>query len=243
MAGADADLLAKARICAANNVDLYECVFRAHGLDDERTASHWQSSAEAPPYYSNFVTLAPEAAQEQLAAVDRLDSAIGRSFTLKDAFAALPLAERGFTLLFEAQWIWLEVSATPVAPEPGWERISAPRELALWEDAWNGTSPAGMRIFPPSTLADADVGFFGKQQNGHYVAGCIANRSHDCVGFSNFFAPSESKVDCMTSAVSAVAGFGGGLPVVGYERGEDLEMALAAGFQSVGRLRVWVRQR
>lgn len=242
MDGAVAERLEKARICAANNVDWYQCVFRAHGLDDERTASHWQSRAAAPPYYSNFVTLAPESTREQLAAIDRLASALERSFTLKDAFAALPLAERGLTPLFDAQWIWLEVNATPAAPEPGWERISAPQALALWEDDWNGTSPAGMRIFPPSTLTDPNVGFFGKRENGHYVAGCIANRSRDCVGFSNFFAPSEGKADCMISAVSAVAGFGAGLPVVGYERGEDLEMALAAGFQSVGRLRVWVRQ-
>lgn len=237
-----AERLAKARICAANNVDWYQCVFRAHGLDSERTASHWQSRAPAPPYYSNLVTLAPDDGEEQLAAIDRLAAALQRSFTLKDAFAVLPLAERGFRPLFDAEWIWLDADAAPVAAERGWRRITAAPELVVWEDAWNGTSPAGPRIFLPSMLADPDVGFFGRQENGRYIAGCIANRSRNCVGFSNFFAPDHIKSESLTAAVAAVARFGAGLPVVGYERGTDLQQTLEIGFESVGALRIWVRE-
>ncbi|PDT15300.1 hypothetical protein CO670_18125 [Rhizobium sp. J15] len=42
----------KVRLCAANNADLYQAIFRAHGLPDQRTGAFWTSDAVAPPYYS-----------------------------------------------------------------------------------------------------------------------------------------------------------------------------------------------
>ncbi|WP_245449977.1 hypothetical protein [Rhizobium leguminosarum] len=44
----------KVRLCAANNADLYQAIFRAHGLPDQRTSAFWTSDAVAPPYYSNM---------------------------------------------------------------------------------------------------------------------------------------------------------------------------------------------
>lgn len=237
-----AERLAKARICAANNVDWYLCVFRAHGLQDARTTSHWESRALAPPYYSNLVTLSSDTQDEQLAAIERLAADLERPFALKDSFAKLPLETFGFKPLFDAEWIWHQPVAASLSSATGWEQISSDPELILWEQGWNGTSPAQTRTFLASMLADDDIAFFGLKNNGQYSAGCIANRSPGATGFSNFFAPEAGRLKCMTSAVAAVASFGEGLPVVGYERGQDLETALAAGFQSVGKLRVWERK-
>ena len=64
----------------------------------------------------------------------------------------------------------------------------------------------------------------------------IANTSSDCVGMSNVFG-----ADAMVAAVELSARFGAGLPVVGYERGDELQEAIGAGFESVGLLSVWTR--
>ncbi len=241
-ADANAERLAKARICAANNVDWYQCVSRAHGLQDARNDTHWESRALAPSYYSNLVTLFPDALDEQLAAIERLAAELRRPFALKDAFCKLPLDTLGFKPLFDAVWVWHQPDAAIVSSGTDWEQISSAADLILWEQGWNGTSPTQTRTFTPSMLADDDVAFFGLKKNGQYSAGCIANRSRGATGFSNFFAPETGRLDCVTSAAAAVASFGAGLPVVGYERGQDLETALAAGFQSVGKLRVWERK-
>jgi hypothetical protein len=42
--------------------------------------------------------------------------------------------------------------------------------------------------------------------------------------------------------VRAVASLRPGLPIVGYERGEDLAAARRAGFTVLGSLRVWTRR-
>ncbi|WP_246647830.1 hypothetical protein [Rhizobium laguerreae] len=95
----------KARICAANNADLYQAMFRAHGLPDQRTSAFWSSDAIAPPYYSNMTTLDPDATEEQLIEIGRLTDRLGRRPGFKDGFSRLDLVNKGFQLLFSASWI------------------------------------------------------------------------------------------------------------------------------------------
>ena len=66
------------------------------------------------------------------------------------------------------------------------------------------------------------------------------NRSGDVVGLSNVFA---SRLDLDRAYVGAsvmAARIWPRLPIVGYERGEPLVAARAAGFESIGPLRVWI---
>jgi len=70
------------------------------------------------------------------------------------------------------------------------------------------------------------------------VAGVIANRSNSVVGLSNAFGLDHD----WGPAVQAVCERFPGLAMVGYEHGSDLAAARAAGFVSVGPLRVWLRQ-
>jgi hypothetical protein len=67
-----------------------------------------------------------------------------------------------------------------------------------------------------------------------WSCGCVANLSPGAVGFSNFFAVDDDD-HVAAGAVAAVARFGAGLPVVGYEAGEALARAQRLGFRSVGR--------
>jgi hypothetical protein len=45
----------------------------------------------------------------------------------------------------------------------------------------------------------------------------------------------------LSSAVTAAASHFPGLPLVGYEHGDDLALALAGGFTALGPLRIWTR--
>ena len=92
-------------------------------------------------------------------------------------------------------------------------------------------------MFPEAFLAREDVTFIGKKESDCFAAGCIANLSDDCIGFSNFFTESSS-AEVYADAADAVTALGYDLPIVGYESGAILEFAHWAGFESVGNLRV-----
>jgi hypothetical protein len=70
------------------------------------------------------------------------------------------------------------------------------------------------------------------------AARVIAHRSGHVVGLSNLI---TSERYGWAEAVAAVSAAFPGRTVVGYERPDDLEPALAAGFTTIGPLRVWVR--
>lgn len=65
----------------------------------------------------------------------------------------------------------------------------------------------------------------------------VAHRGEGVVGLSNFAGPAAS----WPGAVAAVAAAFPGVPVVGYEHGDALDIALAHGAEQLGPLRVWVR--
>jgi hypothetical protein len=60
-------------------------------------------------------------------------------------------------------------------------------------------------------------------------------------GILNVFKIGITARELLTSAVRAVAALRPGLPIVGYEQGEDLVAARAAGFRVLGPLRIWAR--
>ena len=72
------------------------------------------------------------------------------------------------------------------------------------------------------------------------MAGGILSRATDAVGISNVF----TKVGQATGTWSALAqtarAWCPGLPLIGYERGEELAQARSSGFHAAGALRVWI---
>ncbi|MBO9097123.1 hypothetical protein ACQZ4Y_16220 [Rhizobium sp. L80/93] len=233
--------LEKARICAANNADLYQAMFRSHGLADQRTTAFWSSDAVAPPYYSNMTTLEPHSTEEQLFEIARLTERLGRRPGLKDGFSRLDLVRRGFKMLFSASWIWAEPHDLPADIPHGWGRIGDGAALARWEQSWKESgSPTDANVFTPALLLDPDIHIYGRLAGGGFDAGCIVNQSPKSVGVSNIFSLNGTP-DAFRDAVSlAATAFSGNAPLVGYDSGDALGEMTKLGFRAVGELRVWL---
>jgi hypothetical protein len=158
---------------------------------------------------------------------------------VKDSFSVLPLEPAGFRLLFEAEWLVRPV--LPAHPHGRWTRVRAEPALAAWEAAW-GESASKPRVFLPALLERSDVAILAALgAEGEVTAGVVANRSRKAVGLSNFFAREEREA-LRAGCVDAAQREFPGLPLVGYESGQDLTESRALGFVPVGALRVWLRE-
>jgi hypothetical protein len=181
---------------------------------------------------------------------DLVASGLPGSWSVKDSFCSLDLADLGFQLLFEATWLWRAPS--PTVPHSAnartrWTWVRSALELTQWETTWSGdptnrSSIQQPRLFMPALLADQDIAFIAAYQDEEIVAGAIANRTDDVVGLSNVFAPLADSALFWAGCVATVHDRFPGLPIVGYERGPELAVAQAVGFERVQDLRVWTRQ-
>ena len=95
--------------------------------------------------------------------------------------------------------------------------------------------------FPEPLLAGTDHAFFAGHLDGQLVAGGIANLSPGVVGLSNLFSTPALTDQAWPGLVSCISAAFPNLPIVGYERGADLQQARRVGFESIGELRVWCR--
>ena len=73
------------------------------------------------------------------------------------------------------------------------------------------------------------------------VAGAILNRTGVVVGLSNLFIPDGDAAHWWASCVAASQNLFPELPLVGYERGQDLIDAQQCGFEALGPLRIWIK--
>ena len=131
-----------------------------------------------------------------------------------------------------------------------WDAVTDPGELVRWEAAWVGDGEV-IGLFQPALLDDPDCAVLACRRDGAQVGGAIAYTAGGVTGISNVFksgiaagALRDGGVwasAVWASAVRAVAALRPGLPIVGYERGEDLAAARRAGFTVLGSLRVWAR--
>mgnify|MGYP001041980332 FL=1 len=228
----------RAIIAAHNSADLYAAMFASQGLAYERLPFAFIALDTPPPYYSDLTVQSPahpaQVMDQIKAATLRFNGRVG----IKDSFSQLDLAAFGYEILFTASWIWRD--ATGSALPPGWVQIGDEAGLDRWEAAWKAAgSPTPHRMFTPALLARTDVSFLTLMRNGAIQAGCIANRSSDCVGLSNVFSASPD-VEAFAQAADAAGATAPGLPLVGYESGEALTQAISAGFQTIGDLRILV---
>jgi hypothetical protein len=225
----------RAVIASHNNADLYEAVFAAQGLRYQRHSFAFVTDDNPPPYYSHLTVLAPNSVDRVAPHVRSLASRFGDEISFKDSFCEFDAQGGDFRCLFEAHWVW----RTPEAASTNeWVEVADPLELAAWEAAWRrGGSPSSQRVFGPAVLDSSDIAFLGKKDGGEFVAGCIANKSSECVGLSNVFSVDG---DTMTfeMATKVVASLNPRLPIVGYVAGHLLNAAHHAGFERTGPLRV-----
>jgi hypothetical protein len=244
----DSQISARSIQATANNARWCDAVCRAHGAPGTFQEHLWLNRRPTPRFYPNLVTLTAVGVEAQLAAVRELQRATQLdAFAVKDSFARLDLAPLGFQVLFEATWLWRDAALPPPASvDPGlrWAIITEPADLTTWEIAWNGppADPATLpplRVFLPSLLTDPAIRFVAAYRDHQLVAGAIANRSGDIVGVSNIFAPAEATSVYWAGCLATISAAFPGLPLVGYERGEERTIAEGLGFTAVGPLRVW----
>lgn len=161
----------------------------------------------------------------------------------KDGFFDIDAAPWGHRVFFEASWIWGE-SELSGGNCLEWRRADSDAELLAWEAGWAvGDEEASRypRQFPPSLMESEDNGFWGAYRGERLIAGCILNLTEPVVGVSNTFALDLSLAEMWSEIPLVAATAYPGRDLVGYERGPDLEAAVSAGFQDIGRLRVWVK--
>ncbi|WP_254393760.1 hypothetical protein [Streptomyces buecherae] len=210
---------------------------RSHGLAGEFGADAWTAPARTPLYYPDAVTLAPGA--DRAALVSRVDTAAPGA-TVKDSFADLDLAEAGFHVLFDAQWLHRPASGAARAPGLSWDVVRDPAALRAWALAWDG-GDGNADLFRPALLDDpATFVLAGRSADGRVLAGAVASRSDQVVGVSNVFGLDGGPDVAWPGALDTVHELFPTLPVVGYEQGEDLTVAVRHGFEPVGPLRIWL---
>jgi hypothetical protein len=214
-------------VAVDNNARWCDLVCRSHGIATVFDDGVWAAAQRSPELYPDAVTLRPEVAAEEV--LGRVDDGPGCS--VKDSFAALDLTPYGFEELFAASWILRE-------PKPArrggleWSIVDTPAALGGW-----GTAAGVDGIVRPELLKDDSVCILAAYSGANVVAGAIANETGEVVGLSNVFGE-----DAWIGLPAALSGVFPSRTLVGYERGEDLDRALAAGFSEIGPLRVWLRR-
>jgi hypothetical protein len=232
-------------LAAHNNALWCDAVCRAHDRLGEFHETLWLTRLGAPRFYPDVVTIGGvEAAPAQTEAIAALvGSTRRREWSVKDSFESLDLKSLGFEPLFDAEWIAFS------GPPPDVDRskyrltiVTSTAGLIAWEQSWageevNAAAISGPRVFMPRLLADTDIVFVSIQGDDGIVGGGILNRGAEVVGLSNIFG---SAIDVVWRSLMAMAGeIFPGLPLVGYEHGDDLAAANRTGFATVGPLRVW----
>jgi hypothetical protein len=159
------------------------------------------------------------------------------SASVKDSFATLDLASFGFEILFRAEWIWLEPGPAAAPSHLDGKKITKPHELDEWRAA-HGSADS----IVPGLLAEPGLSVLrGRGDSGAEVGAMISERA-GVIGASNMFAQGVSIGATWRELVALLRLTWPGRPVVGYESGEDVAAAVAAGFESIGPLQIWLRQ-
>jgi hypothetical protein len=220
---------------AENNAHWCDLVVRSHGGQGVFSPDAWTSPTRTPPLFPDAVTLIPSPRVPDL--LSRIDALSG--CTIKDSFASLDLTADGFNVLFDAQWI-----TSPAHPDtewgvpPDWVQITDPDGFGLWKEAW--CHPGGPRdILLPELLSEGAV-VLGRIKNDRVIAGGIVSGSARVAGLSNVFTGVGHESETWSALAQCARAFFPGLPLIGYERGEELAHAQSGGFQTAGALRVWI---
>jgi hypothetical protein len=247
---------------ARNNAHWCDIVCRLHGLEVHLDERLWWTSSRSPDFYPDAVTLHPGVTPDEV--LNRVDVAAGCS--VKDSFAALDLEPAGFRVLFEAQWIGRDVDDTvpdhtvpdhtvpdhtvpdrtgpdhtgtggpPARAGLSWRPVHDLSDLHAWVTA-HGEAEALL----PSVLAQPDLRLFLAADGDEVRGGLAFSRSTHAVGVSNLFATGVDPALVWDDVAGLASRSFPGLPIVGYEAGDDLVRAQRAGFTPLGPLRIWIR--
>ena len=96
-------------------------------------------------------------------------------------------------------------------------------------------------VMPDEVLAQPDLRLFLAADGDEVLGGFALNRSAQAVGVSNLFATGVDPALVWDDVAGLASRAFPGLPIVGYEAGDDLVQAQQAGFTPLGPLRIWIR--
>jgi hypothetical protein len=224
-------------LAARNNAEWCHLVANSHGIHGQFLSSIWASTIRTPPFYPDAVTLNVQATARQI--VSAVDATSGCS--VKDSFARLDLRPEGFDVLFDAEWIYQEsgVVSGPTVTTLNWSEVVTPVQLDEWQMAWSSSDDPN--TFLPALLDDEGVVVLAGRSDGIVVAGAVLNRSTSVVGVSNVFAGDKHAESVWPELLAQAGNYFSACVLVGYESGNALAAARAAGFHSAGPLRVWLK--
>lgn len=220
-------------LAADNNAQWCLAVCQAHGCRTSLEDGYW-ACADPPRFYSNLVTLRPGLGQ--------LVSVV-KPGGFKDSFIDIDGVALGYRELFRASWLW-RGPLPPKLTKLEWHRATTDAELMAWEAGWakgDHDAQTAPRQFPASLLDNPDIAFMGGFDDGILAAGFALNRTSPVAGVSNTFVLSVSYESLWHEIPSVSDSVFPEMPLVGYERGEELAFAQTAGFEETGRLCVWTR--
>ncbi len=216
-------------------------VSSTHGIAGRFDADAWVSARRTPPMYPDAITLTDDVSIESL--LSRIDRTAGSS--IKDSFSTLDLTAAGFNVLFDAQWFWRAAAPPPAGGPLHWERVERPDDLRAWSLEHGGGS-----TFSPALLDEPSVTILaGRHPGGRLAAGAVATEGGAAVGISNVFAvgagdddgaAAATFADVFAGATAAIVERFPDRSVVGYLSTVELAAARAAGFETIGPLRIWL---
>jgi hypothetical protein len=213
-----------------NNARWCDLVCRSHGITTSWQEGFWVARQPSPQCYPEGITLQENLAPKQL--IDELPAGI---CSVKDSFADLDLASHGFEQLFEARWIYRAPTSGTAAPT-GWTTVSSEKDFDRWLEACGLAD-----VLPAALLRDEGVRFLQRKRTHDVSAGAVLNRSGSVVGLTNLFSTNVA-LDEVWGDVAALCGqHFPSCPIVGYERGQDLDAAIKTGFNDLAALRVWLQ--
>jgi hypothetical protein len=218
---------------AQNNARWCDLVCRSRGLPTVMSEQLWIAPQGSPRLYPNAVTLAPRMAADVV--LRDIDTRPGCS--VKDSFADVDLEDHGFIELFEASWFAREAAPPQARPRLRWDVVTTEEELTRW-----AISADLEGVFGPELLRDSTVRFLVVRDEQGPSGGAIVNRTGATVGLSNVFTTAISPGDLWSDLPAAVGDLFDRLPMVGYEHGDELTLALAGGFETIAPLRVWLKR-
>lgn len=206
----------------------YGDILAIHGIGSRLEDGLWSSLAPPPPLHSDAVTVEPSVRAEHV------ETRLGNraSAGVKDSFSMIDLSSAGFRVLFDATWIHREPASAGTTP---WRSVRTADGLAAWNAGWDTAE-----VLLPALLQRGTIRVLERIEGGVVSGGAIARLGSGVVDVSNVHGMNGQTIDWAELATGIAARFPD-RPIVGYEQGDDLEAALAGGFQSVGDLRVWVR--
>ena len=219
-----------------NNAVWCDAMATSHGLSPRWTKTAWVSDLPVPPMYPNIVTLNHGADVEKL--ILEVDQSLPQRWGIKDSYKELDLRELGFAVAFEAQW-YCRAPDTALANSFNAQlnvlSVRGQADLKRWVATWGENTD----IFKMSLLDNPTIELIYIEHEGQVIAGMATNQSGGSTGISNLFGSDDGIAGCIAHIVKNNPSKG----IVGYGGETEVTSLAKLGFNRVGDLQIWLRNK